>query len=51
MGNEIHVVVRHEFCTWRNMQPDLHLSDAKQMEDFQSFWSCFCRQLLLGGCL
>lgn len=34
MGNKIPVVARLEFCMWRNTQPDLHLLEAKQMEDF-----------------
>lgn len=34
VGNKIPVVARLEFCIRRNMQADLHLLDAKQMEDF-----------------
>lgn len=37
MGNKIPVVAGIEFCVWRNMQPDLHLLDAKQMGVFLSF--------------
>lgn len=48
MGNKIPVVAGHEFCMWRNMQPDLHLLDAKQVGDSQSFLKLLLQTVTYG---
>lgn len=51
MGNKIPVVAKFEFYMGKNMQPDLHLLDAKQMEDFQSFLKLLLATAASGGML
>lgn len=50
-GNKIPVVARLDFCMWRNMQPDLHVLDAKQMEDLKSFLKLLLQTVTSGRML